>query len=121
MKSLTTLEIIIIIVILIVTALFILSWLGLGINPLEWFKKASIQNSFCSEIQEKTNCQMQTLSSEQIDSLKEMQSTRIKCKDIDNLGCSSPDDQATYDKICEYLGRKGDFSKCLQDLCKCKV
>ncbi len=120
MKSLTTIEIIIIIVILIVTALFILSWLGLGTNPLEWFKRVSIQNSFCSEIQEKTNCQIQTISTS-IDITPDSQSTRIRCKEINNpSGCSSPDDYATYQQICQYLGRN-DFRKCLEELCKCRV
>lgn len=120
MKLLTTIEIVIIIVVLIVTALFMLSWLGLGLNPLDWFKRESVKNSFCSEIISRTNCQLQTYRFEEFPINKDDYSSRIKCKDIGNK-CTSknPEDSASFGEICKYLGYD-DFQQCLEKLCGCK-
>jgi len=123
MKAITTLEIIIILVVLVVTALFVLSWLGLGTNPLDWFKKQTIKNTFCGEIQERTNCQLTTVNS--VDDLginSDDTSTKIKYKDImsKNIGAGmDPDKPAQYGDICKYLGQD-NFKECLKRFCGCK-
>jgi len=119
MRAMTTLEIIIILVVLVVTALFVLSWLGLGANPLDWFKKQSIKNTFCGEIQERTNCQLITVSTVSDLGINSQDvSTKIKNKDV---GVSSqPDSWATFQSICNYLGYS-NFGQCLVKLCGCKI
>ncbi|MEM0480576.1 MAG: hypothetical protein QXQ14_00070 [Candidatus Aenigmatarchaeota archaeon] len=125
MRALTTLEIVIILVILIVTALFILSWLGIGTNPLDWFKKESIRNTFCGEVLSRANCQVQTYKFDEYPLKSDDTSTRIKCKDIAGkcVGKSS-EDQATFEEICNYLGYTGTgynfFKTCLEKACGCK-
>ncbi|MEM5828235.1 MAG: hypothetical protein QW197_01895 [Candidatus Aenigmatarchaeota archaeon] len=121
MRGLTTIELIIIIVVLVVTALFILSWLGLGSNPLDWFKKQSIKNTFCSEIVERTRCNIEEYNS--IDDLGISYydaSTKIRKSEI---GTGSPDEFATYGEVCGYFGYKGEsnFKDCLVKLCGCKI
>jgi len=124
MKAITTLEIIILLVVLVVTALFVLSWLGLGTNPLDWFKKQTIKNTFCGEIQERTNCQFKTVRS--VDDLEispDDTSTKIKKSDI---GTGSSKEFATYGEICGYLqgyqdyNNKNKLQDCLKKLCGCK-
>lgn len=118
MKVLTTLELIIIIVILIVTALFVLSWLGIGSNPLDWMKKTSIKNTFCSEIISRTNCQITEVSSvDELGISRDDTSIKLKNKDI---GVRDGEDYATYGDICKYLGVI-DFKDCLVKLCGCKI
>lgn len=118
MKLLTTLEIIIIIVILIVTALFVLSWLGMGTNPLDWMKKENIRNTFCSEIVSRTNCQMIEVSNvDELGISSDDTSTKIKNKDI---GEKDGENFATFGSICKYLG-VSNFKECLVKLCKCKI
>lgn len=118
MKALTTLEIIIIIVILIVTALFVLSWLGIGSNPLDWFKKESIKSTFCSEIVSRTNCQMIEVSRvEELGISSLDKSSKIKNKEI---GKPFPEEYAKYGDVCTYLGY-GDLRDCLVKLCGCKI
>lgn len=118
MKTLTTLEIIIIIVILVVTALFILSWLGIGSNPLEWFRKQSVKTTFCSEIIERTNCQLVEVTSvDELGISRDDLSTKIKNRDI---GVRDGDSYANFIDICKYLGQT-DFKSCLVKLCGCKI
>jgi len=119
MKAITTLEIIIILVVLVVTALFVLSWLGLGTNPLDWFKKQTIKNTFCGEIQERTNCQLVTVSSvDELGISEDEISTKVKNKDVGIA--QNPDNPATYKDICKYLGYQ-NFKDCLVKSCGCKV
>ncbi|MEM5820976.1 MAG: hypothetical protein QXP34_01490 [Candidatus Aenigmatarchaeota archaeon] len=119
MKLLTTIELIIIIVVLVVTALFILSWLGLGSNPLDWFKKQTIKNTFCSEIIERTRCNMIEVPSVDDLGINEYDtSTKIKNSEVGVA--QNPNDYATYRDICRYLGQS-DFKSCLVKLCGCKI
>ncbi|MEM0324644.1 MAG: hypothetical protein QXW35_01970 [Candidatus Aenigmatarchaeota archaeon] len=118
MKALTTLEIIIIIVILIVTALFVLSWLGIGSSPLDWMKRENIKSIFCSEIIDRTKCLVIEVSSPYDLGISEDDlSSKIRNRDI---GVKDGDEFASYKNICNYLGVRS-FKECLVKLCGCKI
>jgi len=120
MKALATLEIIIILIVLVVTAFFVLSWLGLGINPLDWFKKNELKARFCAEVQERTSChvlEVSTAGNLGIGTYTE--SLRIKKSEVGKGGSK---EAATYGEICEYFGYKSyKFDECLVKLCGCRI
>lgn len=119
MRALTTLEIIIILVVLVVTALFVLSWLGLGGNPLDWFKKNELKTRFCAEVQERTNCQVLAVSTaSDLNINRDTNSLRIKKSEV---GKGGSNEAATYGDICEYFGYRTNFDECLVKLCGCKI
>jgi hypothetical protein len=117
MKLLTTLEIVIIIIVLVVGVLFILWWLGI-ISP-DWFKKMSVKNSFCSEIIQRTNCINEVKRFNEIGITENDFSNSIKNKDIGVT--DNPENQARYRDICDYLGYKNkEFKECLSKVCGCR-
>jgi hypothetical protein len=125
MKSLTALEIVVIVIVLILTLWFVLGWLGIVPSPLDWMKKTSLQTRFCSEIQNKLNCQIVIVPWSDVyrDINENTPSSTIKCKEIGNIGnCryASGDTPATYGDICDYLRNKRVLRECLEKLCNCK-
>jgi len=125
MKSLTALEIVVIVIVLILTLWFILGWLGIVPSPLDWMKKTSLQTRFCSEIQNKLNCQVVTVPWYEVyrDINENTLSSTIKCKEIGSIGMcigASGDTPATYGDICDYLRGVRNLRVCLEKLCNCK-
>jgi hypothetical protein len=123
MKGLTALEIVIIVIALILTLWFILGWLGIVPSPLDWMKKTSLQSRFCSEIQQKLNCQITTIPWDEVNINEDTPSSTVKCKEIGSIGnCRgvSGDTPATYGDICLYLRNNRNLRECLEKLCNCK-
>lgn len=126
MKSLTTLEIVIIIIVLIVGLLFVLGWLG--VIPLDWPKKMAISSNFCSEIEIRIRCKAEKRSWNDVQNeISETDySTTIKCRDIgynNNWESCKPgtpgDTPAAYKDICLYLGNYRNLKECLEKVCGC--
>jgi hypothetical protein len=123
MKSLTALEIVIIVIVLILALWFVLGWLGIVPSPLDWMKKTSLQSRFCSEIQQKLNCQIITIPWDEVDINEDTPSSTIKCKEIGSIeNCRGVpgDTPATYVDICLYLRNNRNLKECLEKLCNCK-
>jgi len=123
MKGLTALEIVIIVIALILTLWFVLGWLGIVPSPLDWMKKTSLQSRFCSEIQQKLNCQITIIPWQEVNVNEDTPSSTVKCKEIGSIGnCrgASGDTPATYGDICLYLRNDRRVRECLEKLCNCK-
>ena len=123
MKSLTALEIVVIVIVLIITLWFILGWLGIVPSPLDWMKKTSLQSRFCSEILNKLNCQVVIVPWNEVNIDANTPSSTIKCKEIGSIGnCirASGDTPAKYGDICFYLRNNNNLKECLEKLCNCK-
>jgi len=115
--------VIISLIVIVVVALFVLSWVGLGTNPLDWFKKNELKARFCAEVQERTNCQVLAVySAEDLGIDSSTESLRIKRSEVglSELG-SSGSNLATYGEICNYFGYKNKIDECLVKLCGCKI
>ena len=105
-------------IIVVVAAFFILSYLGLIPGISDIFKRQAIQSKFCQELQQTYQCSVEYLAYSEFSTIT---SSKIKNSEIGLAG----DDPAQFGNICAYLlGKKysteNDWNSCLSR-CGCKT